>query len=431
MKSKKHLSFTSLILGLSEYLCKLADSRRQFSVNYSLHDTILSGIACMYIQSPSLLAYQKDLLNKYNRCNLQTQFKIKDIPKETEMRDIIDSISGEKLAPVFKDYLTRLQRSNELKKYRFQHNKYLITLDGTQYFSSKAIHCDSCLTKENREIVTYNHQAVQAALVSPSIKQVIPLMPEEIRNTDGAKKQDCEINAAKRLIPKIRKQHPRLSVIYLADSIYATSPFIKDLVEHNEDYIFRVKEGDHKTLFNTMESLVLKKKETVDHTGRRFIYKWATGVKLNNSSDLKVNILQLFIVTPQKDGSKKSTRIGVWVTNLDVSSKNIEWLVKGGRSRWKIENECFNTLKNQGYQIEHNYGHGKNNLCFNFYIFTILAFLLHQILELTDQLYQKTRVTCRTLRAFWQYVRVFFDIKIFDSWESMLYEIEITKRGPP
>jgi hypothetical protein len=106
-------------------------------------------------------------------------------------------------------------------------------------------------------------------------------------------------------------------------------------------------------------------------------------------------------------------------------------LVKGARSRWKIENECFNTLKNQGYQIEHNYGHGEKNLCFNFYIFTILAFLLHQILELTDGLYQKTRETCRTLIAFWQYVRVFFDIKIFNSWESMLYEIEITKRRPP
>ena len=431
MNSKKHLSFTSLISGLSAYLLKLPDSRRQFSINYSIHDTMLSGLACMYIQSPSLLAYQKDLMNKYNRCNLQTQFKIKGIPKETEMRDIIDSVSGEKLAPVFKDYLTRLQRNNELINYRFQGNKYLITLDGTQYFSSKTIHCDSCLTQETKDVVTYSHKVVQAALVNPLIKQVIPLMPEEIKNTDGSKKQDCEINVAKRLIPKIRKQHPRLSVIYLADSIYATSPFIKDLLEHDEDYVFRVKEGDHKTLFKTMKSLVFQKKETVDHTGRRFIYKWATDVKLNSGSDLKVNVFQLFIVTPQKDGSKKSTRTGVWVTNLDVSCQNIEWLVKGARSRWKIENECFNTLKNQGYQIEHNYGHGEKNLCFNFYIFTILAFLLHQILELTDELYQKTRETCRTLIAFWQYVRVFFDIKIFNSWESMLYEIEITKRGPP
>jgi hypothetical protein len=370
-------------------------------------------------------------MNKYNRCNLQTQFKVKSIPKETGMREIIDSISGEKLAPVFKDYFTRLQRNNELKRYRFQDNKYLVTLDGTQYFSSKTIHCDSCLTKENKDVITYSHQALQAALINPLIKQIVPLMPEEIRNTDGTEKQDCEINAAKRLVPKIRKQHPRLSVIYLADSIYATSPFIKDLLEHGEDYIFRVKEGNHKTLFNTMKNLVFQKKETVDHTGRRFIYKWATDVRLNNSSNLKVNVLQLFIVTPQKDGSKKSTRTGVWITNLDISDKNIEWVTKGGRSRWKIENECFNTLKNQGYQIEHNYGHGEKNLCFNFYIFTILAFLLHQILELTDALYQKTRKTCRTLMAFWQYVRVFFDIKIFDSWESMLYEVESVKRGPP
>jgi hypothetical protein len=431
MRFKKHLNFSSLISGLSEYLLKIPDTRRQSSINYSVHDTMLSGLACMYIQSPSLLSYQKTILNKYNKNNLQTQFKVNGMPKETEMREIIDSVDGDQLAVVFKDYLTRLQRSNNLKTYRFENNKYLVTLDGTQYFSSKTIHCDACLTQETKDVVTYSHKVVQAALVNPLIKQVVPLMPEEIKNTDGSKKQDCEINAAKRLIPKIRKQHPRLSVIYLADSIYATSPFIKDLLEHDEDYVFRVKEGDHKALFKTIKDLIFQKKETVDHTGRRFIYKWATDVTLNNSSDLKVNVLQLFIVTPQKNGSKKSTRAGVWVTNLDVSSQNIEWLVKGARSRWKIENECFNTLKNQGYQIEHNYGHGEKNLCFNFYVLTVLSFLLHQILELVDLSYQEARKICRTLREFWEWVRVFFNMKVFDSWESMLCEIVITKRGPP
>ena len=101
MRFKKHLNFSSLISGLSEYLLKIPDTRRQSSINYSVHDTMLSGLACMYIQSPSLLSYQKTILNKYNKNNLQTQFKVNGMPKETEMREIIDSVDGDQLAALF------------------------------------------------------------------------------------------------------------------------------------------------------------------------------------------------------------------------------------------------------------------------------------------------------------------------------------------
>jgi len=77
------------------------------------------------------------------------------------------------------------------------------------------------------------------------------------------------------------------------------------------------------------------------------------------------------------------------VTDISIDDNNIITLVKGVRARWKIENETFNTLKNQGYHIEHNYGHGKNNLSMTFFILNLLAFFTHQILELTDLLYQK------------------------------------------
>jgi hypothetical protein len=431
MKVKKHLNFSTLVSSFSELLTKLPDSRRKASINYSINDTFLSGLACMYIQSPSLLSYQETLLRRCKRNNLQTQFNVKGMPKDTEMRNIIDSIPGDNLAPVFKTYLTKLQRDNILKKYRFIGNKYLVTLDGTQYFSSKTIHCDSCLTQVSKTgIKTYSHKVVQSAVINPSIKQVLPLMPEEIINTDGAVKQDCEINAAKRLLPKIKKQYPRLPLIYTGDSIYATAPFIQEVLDHGGDYIFNALRGDHKTLYENLKDPDFSRYESLRDKGRRFIHEWATDVKLNNSSDIKVNVMRLFIVTPQKDNEDKSQYIGTWITNLSVNELNIEWLVKGARSRWKIENECFNTLKNQGYEIEHNYGHGKKYLCFNFYILTLLAFYLHQILELADKLYQDTRRICRTLRQLWEYVRVFFDMKVFGSWEEMLTEICRIREGP-
>ena len=139
----------------------------------------------------------------------------------------------------------------KLSRVSYMDDKYLVALDGTQYFSSKKISCSCCLQKQHKNgSITYSHQALQAAMVSPDKKQVLPLMPEDIRNTDGNEKQDCEINAAKRLVPKIRTSHPRMPMIWLADSLYATAPFINLLQLNSKDsFILRAKESDHKTLY--------------------------------------------------------------------------------------------------------------------------------------------------------------------------------------
>lgn len=111
----------------------------------------------------------------------------------------------------------------------------------------------------------------------------------------------------------------------------------------------------------------------------------------------------------QEDGTNKVTYIGSWITNLLTDSDNIALYVKGSRCRWRVENECFNALKNNGYELAHNYGHGKNSLCFNFYVLTLLAFLSQPILELTDLIYQKARKSLVKLRSFWQELGVMFN----------------------
>jgi hypothetical protein len=102
-----------------------------------------------------------------------------------------------------------------------------------------------------------------------------------------------------------------------------------------------------------------------------------------------------------------------------VTKSNVVELVKAGRARWKIENECFNTLKNQGYYIEHNYGHGQKNLSFNFLILTLIAFFIHQIDELTDSLYQECRARHGSKHVLWEKVRSAITWFIFESWELL------------
>ena len=133
----------------------------------------------------------------------------------------------------------------------------------------------------------------------------------------------------------------------------------------------------------------------------------------------------------QKDGSEKITFRSSWITDLTIDKTNVELLTKVGRSRWKIENECFNTLKNQGYAAEHNYGHGENHLAFNFYLLTLIAFLFHQVFELTDRMYQACRKKFGSKTHMWETLRAYVKIFVFSTWDMLLdFALDPGKYGP-
>lgn len=97
--------------------------------------------------------------------------------------------------------------------------------------------------------------------------------------------------------------------------------------------------------------------------------------------------------------------------------------MRGGRCRWKIENETFNTLKNQGYQFEHNFGHGKKTLHTVFALLMMLAFLLDQVQEAACGLFQKAMIHRKTRRAFWEKMKALFYNYLIDSWTDLFTAI--------
>ena len=426
MTAKKHLNFDALRQEFSDLLYQTDDPRQKTKVGYKLHDIVMSGFACMFLQCPSLLEFQRRISGWFGRNNLQTQFRITDTPENTAMRDCLDKVDSQLFSPLFKNYLTRLQRGNQLKQYQFLQGMYLLPMDGTEYFSSKDISCNCCLQTPSRTgVVTYSHKVVQAAIVHPGIKQVIPLMPEAICNTDGSEKQDCEINGAKRLMKRIQKDHPRMTFIRTGDSLYAHTPFIKETLEQGDHYLFAIKPGDHKALTKTLKSVVFSEHRELDEQGRKFTYEWVNQQPLTADSDsIKVNVLRCRLTTiDKKTQESKTTYIGTWITDLSINEENIAHLVRGARARWRIENECFNTLKNQGYELDHNFGHGKKNLSFNFYILTLLAFFTQQIADLCDDSYQAARKKMGTLKGFWQDVRALFNRFLYESWYKLLEDV--------
>ena len=428
MHIKKYLGFSGLRNMLSKRFSQVEDSRKPDRIIYKMHDIFMTAFAMMYFQDPSLLTFQHRLQKGCNCNNLKTMFNIESIPKETQLRDVLDQAPTEELEAIFSDFLFQLQRAKQLELYQFLKGQYLIPIDGSQYFSSDKVCCPGCLKKKTKGKIRYHHQILQAAIVHPDMKQVLPLAPEAIQNKDGYKKQDCEINAGKRIISKIRKAHPKLKIIITGDGLYSKQPFIDELKKANMSYILVAKPTDHKILFEWVDELTglgdASEFELKDTKGKQYVYQWMNKVPLNGTPDAdEVNFFQFKII----DKAGKVTFKNSWVTDIAVDKNNIKDLVKGGRARWKIENETFNTLKNQGYHLEHNFGHGKKNLSMVFFMLNLLAFYTHQILELTDPVYQLCRQDFSSRKEFWNQIRCTFRFMVFKSWEIMLKKII----GPP
>jgi hypothetical protein len=425
MNPTRHLSFGSLRQALSSLFQDLPDARQAGKVDYSLHDALMSGFACMFFQDPSLLHFQRRLEEAQHRNNLHTLFGIHETPESTQMRDLIDQVDSSHFRPIFPTYFSRLGRGKHLEQFELFPGFYLCPLDGTQYFSSEHIHCRNCLTTTHSNgTTTYSHKVIQVGLMHPDQRQVMPLMPEEISNRDGGTKQDCEVNAAKRLLPKIRQDYPDLGLVLAGDSLFSKQPFISDVGSANMHYIFVAKPTDHICMMAWLDAYGVSRMQDmhlVDEKGRQHIYRWLNDVPLTGQKNtLRVNYLDYHIVSRDKDGNEGIVYHNSWVTDIVITHENVVLLVHAGRCRWKIENECFNTLKNQGYHIEHNYGHGSNHLCFNFYLLTLLAFYVHQIFELTDGLYQDCRQKFGSKAHMWETLRSYIKILVFDTWDHLL-----------
>ena len=430
MSVRRRLSADALYALLRSTFRNVTDDRAPGSP-ISMVDALMSAFAMFALKDPSLLAFDERRQDR----NLQNIFGIVQAPCDTRMREILDPAAPEQLRPAFGDVLREAQRGNVLKKLRFYQGCYLLLLDGTGYYSSHQIHCDSCLTKVNSNTgeVTYQHQLLGATLVHPDHKEVIPLAPEPIVQQDGSTKNDCERNAGKRLLRKIRREHPRLKFIVVEDSLASNGPHVRELQDLGMHFLLGVKPGGHAFLFEEVF-------EACDQ-GRVTSFSWkqedirceiffVNEVPLNaENQDLLVNFLHYVEYGPDGEIQK----VFSWITDLHIHRGNARLLVRGGRARWKIENETFNTLKNQGYHFEHNFGHGHQHLSVVFAMLMMLAFLVDQVQQLSCPLFRAVLTKVRSKRALWDNLRSHFRHFCFGSMKH-LYEVilyDLGKEVPP
>jgi hypothetical protein len=405
-KVRKHLCADALFDLVRATFADVEDHRKG-DPDISLTDALMSAFAMFSLKSPSLLAFDKERAED----NLQRIYGIKRVPCDTSMREILDPVEPEFLRPAFKQVFRQLQRGKALEEMVFVEGHYLLALDGTGYFSSKQIHCDSCLEKHHRNgTITYSHQMLGAALIHPDKREVIPLTPEPIVKQDGTTKNDCERKAAKRFIAKLRQEHPHLKLIVTEDSLSSNAPHIETLQEHDMHYILGVKEGDHAFLFTQVAEAEHAGRVTYydredSEKGMHHRFRFVSEMPLNASNaDLRVNFIECW------ETVKGKVQHFSWVTDLRVNKGTVYRLMQGARARWRIENETFNTLKNQGYHFEHNFGHGYQHLSVVFAQLMMLAFLVDQVQQLCCPLFQAAWAKWGSKRLLWEKMRaLFFD----------------------
>lgn len=419
MVANRSLSADSLFTLVRAGFERIPDWRAE-NASISLSDALMSGFAMFSLKDPSLLAYDE---RRRTDSNLRSIYGIQNAPCDTQMRTILDDVESVEIRPVFKRVHRQLEQSSELRKFKFLGGSYLVSLDGTGYFCSKKVHCDACLEKVNKKTgeVTYSHQLLGGVIIHPNRQEVIPLMPEPIVKQDGETKNDCERNAAKRFLAQLKQDYPHRTFTITEDALSPNAPHIRELEKHGFHYILGVKEGDHEYLFEQV-ALARQEGRTTEFEQRngKVIHRFCfiNQIPLNKANpDLLVNVMEYWEIKEDK------IQHFCGVTDFTITKLNAFSIMRGGRARWKVENETFNTLKNQGDHFEHNFGHGQKNLSVGFAVLMMLAFLGDQVQQMACALFQAVLNKKGSRKRVWEHMRALFKTLEFKSMEQLFQAI--------
>ena len=358
---------------------------------------------------------------------------LEEIPHYDTINDFLRKLDVSELEKI-RDYMIReLFKKRSLEKYRLLDKNWCIAIDGSQLFSFKEKHCEHCLKKEHKnkdtgeiERITYYHTVLEAKLILGNM--TFSILTEFVENeNESVSKQDCEINAAKRLMKKLKYKFRKLNICILGDSLYACEPIYKLCDEYNWKFIFRFKEGRARTLWEEIQTIkgIENNEKTSTLTYKSDALDWKltyiNEVSYKNMSITTVDFTET-IYKKSKDTSTsektKTSKNFVFVTNIQITKRNAFKIVAAGRSRWKIENEGFNNQKNIRYDIEHacclDYQAMKNR-----YLMVQIADILRQLLENSSKMIKELNlgikeISSKILESFRREHLTFEDISLLN-----------------
>ena len=437
--TRKSVNGSNMLSVMRKQFRQVPDQRELSRITYKLEDILMCGVAMFSFKTPSLLQFEEMSREDNHRTNLKSIFNIDGVPSDTQFREVLDEVDPGHLKPIYKQLFGAARESKVLDQYQFLEGKYLLAGDGSGQFYSDKVHCEHCMRKVDKKnnSVSYYHRMFAGCLVHPELKTVIPLCPEPMKKQDVTSlKNDDEKSAAKRFVNQFREDHPKLDVIFLGDALHATGPMIKHLTANSMSYILSAKPGSHKSLFAGVDKWDELGKvnhfEFEEEIGEKIKkkrihqFRYTNGIILNHSQiSLPVNYLEYWETTQwvsAKGEMKETMKHFSWVTNLTLYESNITQIMRGGRARWKIENETFNTLKNQGYEFEHNFGHGYKYLTDVLSHLMMIVFLFDQLQEAGCELFSKAYQRCNNKKIrLWGFYKSLYNFPgLIESWDMLM-----------
>jgi hypothetical protein len=421
------LGFEVLKDLLHQRTAQLPDHRKESpNTRYAIQDAALGAFGIFFTQSPSFLEYQRQLQHTKGQNNAHTLFDVAQIPCDNQVRTLLDPLPPSYLDAVFLEVFEGLEHHRMLSHFRVLGDQLLVALDGTNYFSSQAMHCPHCLSRQlSNGHTLYYHAAITPVIVCPGQPQVIALPPEYLMPQDGHGKQDCERAAGKRWLHTHAAQVSPHGITFLGDDLSSNQPFCTLVLQHRCNFIFTCKPDSHPTLYERL-AFWQATDAIAEHTERRFNGRWTdvtmvryiNDVRLRRGADaLSINWLEVTVV---KATTGEQLYHNSWITKHRLTADNVVDVAQAARGRWKIENENNNVLKTKGYHLEHNFGHGKQYLSAFLLSLNLLAFLFHTVLEWSDDRYALLRQVLARRQTFFQDIQALMRYLVFDHWDHLM-----------
>src|SRR5262247_1530467 len=421
------LGFDILKGILHRRIAHLPDHRKASpNTQYAIHKATLGAFGIFFTQSPSFLEYQRRLQHAKGQNNAHTLFDVEQIPCDNQVRTLLDPIAPRHLDAIFVEVFKGLEQHHMLAHFRVLGDQLLVALDGTNYFSSKAIHCPNCLTRQLTNGQTlYYHAAITPVIGCPGQAQVIALPPEYIMPQDGHAKQDCERAGGKRWLAAHAAQVAPHGVTFLGDDLYSNQPFCALVLQHRCNFIFTCKPDSHPKFYERVAFWQAADAMTTceeHHWNGRFtevtLVRYLNDVLLRSGDDAMA--VHWFDITVVNAKTGEQLYHNSCITNHRLTADNVVDVAQSGRGRWKIENENNNVLKTKGYHLEHNFGHGTQYLSAFMLSLNLLALLFHTVLEWSDEPYAILRRVLARRQTFFEDILALTRYMVFESWDHLM-----------
>lgn len=378
---------------LNAWLDALPDSRDQECIVYERRFLAWWGIALYLFQLGSrrqldfeLAATDTCVLTNLNRL-AQTTHTTR--PVHDTLDHFLDHSQAEAFADVRRKMVQRLVRMKALDSARLL-GSLVVLVDGTGLLCWRRRHCAQCLVHRHKSGTLYLHQVLEAKLLGPA-GVVVSVGSAFIENADEtaaagkaaeALKQDCELKAFSRLAPQLRAVFPQARLVLAGDSLFACGRVLQLAKDYDWAYVLTFKEGHLPAVWAEFQRLLplcpRQELQRITADGVRRRYRWVRDLTYQDDAGRHWRFHAIECLETTAEGT--TTRFA-WITNLFVSAKTVEEIAwKGGRSRWKIENEGFNRQKNSGLNLEHVYSTDPEKWKAYYYLLQI-AFILTQLLE--------------------------------------------------